>query len=118
MEELQAVQASRKADEALFQSIVESACEGLATECKETMQQAHHTIRNAQCHKELVDIVHESCPRRASHNPGGWNGFNMKFSQVLVNLCEDSQMTSKDVKTIVHGHCESASIAFKAAIVV
>jgi RNA polymerase subunit RPABC4/transcription elongation factor Spt4 len=38
------------------------------------------------CHYTLARAVHEHCPVSASHHAtGGWNGYNMKFSQELVD---------------------------------
>jgi len=52
---------------------------------------------DSRCHRELVNKVHEACPRRAEENPGGWNDYNMKFSQLLVNVCESRGKFGNDV---------------------
>lgn len=42
--------------------------------------------KDMDCHYTLARAVHEHCPVSASHHAtGGWNGYNMKFSQELVD---------------------------------
>ena len=45
--------------------------------------QAGQPCEDMDCHKKLATLVHEHCPVSSSHHAtGGWNGYNMKFSQV------------------------------------
>ena len=42
--------------------------------------------KDMDCHYTLAHAVHEHCPVSASHHAtGGWNGYNMKYSQELVD---------------------------------
>merc|ERR1712176_935892 len=96
------------ADEDIFNAITEEACESAGSSCVENVKQAQAELSDTECHTTLADTVHEACPRRAEHNPGGWNGFNMQFSQILVNLCEMQDTLKKDaeaLKTIVRVQC-------------
>lgn len=111
-EALQAVVASRKADEELFYRIAKSACKGAGYGCTYGMQHDRHHMRDAACHRALAHAVHEACPRRGDHNPGGWNEFNMQFSQTLVNLCEAKDTLKKQtaaLQEIVRAECTASS---------
>jgi legumain len=85
--ELKSVLAARKADDEVFGNIVQRLC-GNSKDCVDELQQKRFDMVDVDCHQELVNKVHESCPRRVAYVPGGWNDYNMKFSQLLVNACE------------------------------
>mmetsp|Transcript_70447 Transcript_70447/g.147481 ORF Transcript_70447/g.147481 Transcript_70447/m.147481 type:complete len:451 (+) Transcript_70447:75-1427(+) len=107
---LQTIVENRKADEALFTAVKNRACEGLHG-CTEEMTHSRMTLKDNTCHRALINAVHEACPRREAHNTGGWNGFNMKFSQTLVNLCESKQTLKKEsqeLAQIVREACKAA----------
>lgn len=113
-DQLQRVVAARKADEALFASIAGRACEGAGYGCAHGVMHGRHELRDAACHMALAHAVHEACPARAEHNPGGWNAFNMQFSQALVNMCEAKEALKKDtgaLLAIVRDECMAASAA-------
>merc|ERR1712224_540285 len=106
--ELQQVIAGRSEDEALFTKIAESVCKGGQKGCAYGLQKARDESKDLACHYDLVNIVHEVCPRRAQHNPGGWNAFNMRFSQLLVNMCENRSELNHhmdSLKQIMHTEC-------------
>merc|ERR1712174_155921 len=93
-----AITAERAADEELFASIVYHACSGASvSNCAQVFSSATKSqLMDLDCHSLLVQTVFDECPRRSTHgSPGGWNGFNMKFSQVLVNMCEGRQALGK-----------------------
>jgi len=109
---LQLVVAARAADEQLFHEIVNRSCDNVGYGCGYSMMNSKHTIKDFECHRELAATLHESCPRRAHHDAGGWNAFNMKFSQTLVNLCETQTRLQKelvDLEGIVRAACNDAS---------
>jgi len=109
-EELVKVVANRKADEELFDRIVNEACRGIGFGCAQNLKESHHTLVDQDCHGALIDTVHEHCPRREPHNAGGWNGFNMKFSQTLVNICETlTGQKKEEVSMLVRAECEAES---------
>jgi len=111
-ERFQSVVAARQADEQLFQKIVDRSCDGVGVGCGYSMLQSKHAIKDYECHQALAAILHQSCPRRAHHDAGGWNAFNMKFSQTLVNLCESQTRLHKNLHTlghIVRAACNDAS---------
>jgi len=97
---LQSVVAARAADEQLFQEIVNRSCNHVGYGCGYNMMSSKHTIKDFECHRQLAATLHESCPRRAHHDAGGWNAFNMKFSQTLVNLCESQTRLGKDLEDL------------------
>jgi len=108
---LQTIVENRKADEALFTAVKNRACEGLHG-CTEEMTHSRMTLKDNTCHRALINAVHEACPRREAHNTGGWNGFNMKFSQTLVNLCESRETLKKEataLEQIVREQCQAAT---------
>ncbi|CAE8609343.1 unnamed protein product, partial [Polarella glacialis] len=119
-QELQQVVAARAADEALFDAVVRAACGSKAgPRCIPEMKEAQLDMKDVHCHRELAMAVYESCPPRSAHDSGGWNGFNMQFSQTLANLCETQQTlakTQEDLLRIVHSECRIASQAAEAAI--
>ena len=40
-------------------------------------------LTDVDCHEALVHSFHRYCPASESHySKGGWNGYNMKYSQV------------------------------------
>jgi legumain len=107
---LMAITAARTADEELFEGIVSKACSGGAvSQCTKKISSARSELTDVDCHSLLVQTVFDECPRRAVHNsPGGWNGYNMKFSQVLVNMCGARQVLGKSqaqLDEIVKAEC-------------
>lgn len=115
--------ADRKADEELFERIINRACEGVGFGCTQNLKDSRHTIADYDCHKDLVNIVHGHCPRRAHHNAGGWNDFNSKFSQTLVNMCEAFTGQKKgELSALLREECgaesKRAAIADKVDLVV
>lgn len=113
--ELQAVIAARKADDDVFRSIVRKVC-GDRNGCDYQLEQNRAEMTDTACHQELVNKVHEVCPRRVSYVPGGWNDYNMKFSQLLVNICEQRRGFGKDVASLsklVEGECATSAAAWK-----
>jgi len=108
-----AISAAREADEAVFENIVKTACSDVnMTGCFDHLRHARVEFKDLVCHKQLADTVFEECPRNKLHaSPGGWNGFNMRFSQVLVNLCEGQEALGKDTQKfddIVRKACGTA----------
>jgi len=111
---LQRVVAGRRADEELFHAVAKQACKGGGLGCTEGIERAQLELQDMDCHRDLVRTVHEACPRRGEHNSGGWNDFNMRFSQVLVNLCESQTALRKDADTlqeIVRTACAAAALS-------
>jgi len=96
-----AVVAAREADEALFENIVKSSCSDVnMIGCVDRFRHSRSELKDRACHQKLVRTVFEECPHSEVHaSPGGWNGFNMRFSQVLVNLCEGQEALGKDAQT-------------------
>jgi len=113
-ERLRSVVAARAADEQLFERIVARSCAGRGYACSDGLLRAKHALNDLECHQSLAVAVHEACPRRDRFDAGGWNAFNMKFSQTLVNLCETRVALSKDsqdLEKIVRGECGSDAAA-------
>jgi len=110
--ELQEIIAARTADEDLFSSITKQICSAASHGCVYNLQKAQYDLKDMRCHRELTHLVHDTCPRRSrEHNPGGWNAFNMKFSQLLVNACEQRGQLGKDLpslRQIVHAECAAS----------
>jgi len=120
-EHLKSVVAAREADEQLFQKIANRSCAGVGNGCTYSMLHSKHDMKDMECHRELTATLHEACPRRAFHDAGGWNAFNMKFSQVLVNLCESKARLRKDlqdIEGIVRNVCGDASKTASGAVLV
>merc|ERR1712232_1301215 len=93
---------SRMMDEAIFKGIVNEACSDVnMIGCENYFLTSRSPLEDLRCHKRLTDAVHEKCPPRADQNPGGWNGFNMQYSQVLVNLCQGQQILGKGEDLLV-----------------
>merc|ERR1712226_672657 len=66
------------------------------------------------CHEKLASVVFEHCPKRSEREPGGWNGFNMRYSQVLVNACEEQQLLAKnadELASILSAECVASAAA-------
>ncbi|CAJ1386680.1 unnamed protein product [Effrenium voratum] len=93
----------READEKLFQGIASRACKEMhGKECQEQLLSTRREINDLECHYQLVHTFHAHCPKAQSHHAaGGWNGYNMKFSQVLVNLCEAPGLDTQRLVQIV-----------------
>jgi len=114
---LAGVVADREADEALFNGIASAACSdvnpGNMIQCQQKFMTERMRMKDADCHHELAHAVHEHCPASNFHHTnGGWNGFNMKFAQVLLNLCEGREMLGKSKEQLldlVHEHCAKAA---------
>lgn len=88
---LRAVMAMRDADDGLFKRLAERACttsEGPLLGCMDRLEEQRLVMKDHSCHLQLVRAVHGACPKREAHHTGGWNGYNMKYSQLLVNICE------------------------------
>jgi len=120
-EKFKTVVAAREADQQLFQKIADRSCAGVGYGCAYSMIHSKHEMKDMECHRGLTGTLHEACPRRAFHDAGGWNAFNMKFSQTLVNLCESRARLRKDLQDlegIVRNVCEDASQTASAAVVV
>jgi len=112
---------AREADERVFKGIVSEACRSDET-CMQGVGSSKHSIMDGQCHKALVDTIFDFCPsRRPDHEAGGWNAFNMQFSQVLVNLCEmkgDLGRSPAELQDIARAQCRgSASGGFSSLVV-
>jgi len=111
-ESLQTVVAARKADAELFNGIADRVCQGAGYGCAYGLRHDRHDMRDVACHRELARTVHEACPVRAERGAGGWNAYNMQFSQVLVNLCEGKRALQRDtaaLQAIVRAECAAAS---------
>lgn len=111
--QLMSITAAREADEALFENIVKTACSDVnMIGCVDQFRHGRSEFKDMVCHQKLAETVFEDCPRSKHHfSPGGWNGFNMRFSQVLVNLCEGQEMLGKDTQKftdIVKSQCFKA----------
>merc|ERR1712187_78215 len=110
--QVEEITASHKDDEAIFRGIVETACVGADVHlCVDHYWTTHAVLSDMFCHKTLINAVFDSCPRREGHQAGGWNGYNLQFSQVLVNLCEGKDVLSKNdasLKQIVINQCQRA----------
>lgn len=115
--ELQAVIADRTADKALFKTFAESACSHTeGSGCAEDAMRAKHDLTDLACHAKLVNIVYEHCPARSVREPGGWNAYNMKYSQLLVNACESQaelKQTTDSLASILSSSCSAASAAWR-----
>jgi len=114
--ELQTVVEDRAADEAMFNEVARRTCKGSPLlGCNVGIKEGHVAMKDAECHKVLARAVHDSCPRRGQRSPGGWNGFNMKYSQMLVNMCEKRDAIKKDMQQlidIVRGECVTSTLNF------
>lgn len=85
----QAAMKERSDNDELFQQIVQRICGGTNKECIQGLFSSRRELKEFDCHQRLVDTVFQECPRSSIYeSSGGWNGYNMKYSQVLVNACE------------------------------
>jgi legumain len=111
--DLKRVMDDRQGDLEAFSHMAHEACKGEQHGCAEGILQGKHSLKNHECHKALVRTVHEECPKRGMHAPGGWNSYNMKFSQVLVNLCQvpTPLKAIEDLTKIVKQECGKAAVA-------
>ena len=111
------VMKDREADEALFAGLATAACADVNPEdliqCEKKFFSDRMKMSDMDCHHDLAHAVHEHCPASEFHNSaGGWNGFNMKFAQVLLNMCEGKGFLGKSTAQLVdlvHSHCAQAS---------
>ncbi|CAK8996174.1 Vacuolar-processing enzyme delta-isozyme (Delta-VPE) (Asparaginyl endopeptidase delta-VPE) [Durusdinium trenchii] len=92
----------RERDDQLFATMGRQACAGSTKvqldECQQSILGDRAEMKDMDCHKKLATLVHEHCPVSSSHHAtGGWNGYNMKFSQVLLNLCEHQEELGQSV---------------------
>ena len=93
----------RERDDQLFAKIGGKACADSQgpEKCQKKMLDERSELKDMECHYTLARAVHEHCPVSASHHAtGGWNGYNMKFSQVLLNLCEGQELLGKDLEQL------------------
>lgn len=129
---LQEVKTDREADEAVFHLLATSTCKGNErtlkrwdftkrdfeeVDCEEAIISEKRQMKDSDCHKALARAVSTTCPARGGAS-GGWNGYNMKYSQMLVNMCEERLVLKKeiaDLEVIVRGECIAASQAALAA---
>mmetsp|Transcript_89049 Transcript_89049/g.157742 ORF Transcript_89049/g.157742 Transcript_89049/m.157742 type:complete len:491 (+) Transcript_89049:91-1563(+) len=113
-QEYQRVKDARTADEALFEEVVQEACLLSGPSCVADIQARQEDLKDMECHYNLALAVHSHCPRRSDHDAGGWNGFNMKFSRTLANLCEEQQhlkKTEEELLEILERACKKSSQA-------
>eukprot|EP00933_Yihiella_yeosuensis_P083020 TRINITY_DN9709_c0_g5_i1.p1 TRINITY_DN9709_c0_g5~~TRINITY_DN9709_c0_g5_i1.p1 ORF type:complete len:497 (+),score=81.90 TRINITY_DN9709_c0_g5_i1:98-1588(+) len=113
--------ADRRQDENLFTAIAVNLCKDHSTSatrsgCRHYLLKTRSSLVDLECHKHLVDLVFHKCPRSKFHDsPGGWNGFNMRFSQVLVNACEGQHRilgkSFEEIQHVIEQQCASAVIA-------
>ena len=116
----------RERDNQLFAKIGQKACADASQvhpdECQKKMLGDRSELKDMECHYALAHAVHEHCPVSASHHAtGGWNGYNMKFSQVLLNLCEGQEVLGKNLEQlslIVQQECIQANAKSSTQIVV
>mmetsp|Transcript_55349 Transcript_55349/g.123702 ORF Transcript_55349/g.123702 Transcript_55349/m.123702 type:complete len:449 (-) Transcript_55349:96-1442(-) len=122
---LMGVMQDREADEAFFAELASAACADVnpnMADCREKFLNEVQDIQDMDCHHELTQTVHEHCPAATSHHAnGGWNGFNMKFARLLLNMCEGQKFLGKhthQLVDLVQKHCVQASVARGMQIVV
>jgi len=119
-EHMQVLEA-READELVFQGIASEACRSDEA-CAQTVGASKLDVVDGECHRGLVDAVFESCPcHRPDHDAGGWNAFNMQFSQVLANLCEmkgELGRSPAELEGIVRARCQGSASGDPSSIVV
>ena len=104
----------READEAFFEDLAKEACSDVNLfNCQQNLRADRAQMNDMDCHYKLAHVVHERCPVSEYHHAtGGWNGFNMKFSQVLLNLCESQGPLGKstaDLVQLVERKCTEAA---------
>eukprot|EP00929_Paragymnodinium_shiwhaense_P005806 TRINITY_DN1081_c0_g1_i3.p1 TRINITY_DN1081_c0_g1~~TRINITY_DN1081_c0_g1_i3.p1 ORF type:complete len:480 (+),score=135.81 TRINITY_DN1081_c0_g1_i3:59-1441(+) len=112
LQEMQAEIASREADEGLFKTFAKKVCEGQGFGCEHALMNKRHDSKDLVCHHKLANLVFDHCPKRSHRSPGGWNGFNMRFSQVLANACEVKETVKKttaDLENIIKAECVDAA---------
>eukprot|EP00929_Paragymnodinium_shiwhaense_P005808 TRINITY_DN1081_c0_g3_i1.p1 TRINITY_DN1081_c0_g3~~TRINITY_DN1081_c0_g3_i1.p1 ORF type:complete len:479 (+),score=128.69 TRINITY_DN1081_c0_g3_i1:58-1437(+) len=112
LHELQTIIAAREADERLFKTFATKVCDGQGLGCDQALMNKKHDSTDLACHQKLANLVFDHCPKRSHRNPGGWNGFNMRFSQVLANACEVKESlkkTTKDLESIIQSECAESS---------
>mmetsp|Transcript_32313 Transcript_32313/g.58642 ORF Transcript_32313/g.58642 Transcript_32313/m.58642 type:complete len:441 (-) Transcript_32313:159-1481(-) len=113
---MMAVIADRDSDEQFFEKMVNKACEGVNLhECHKKFLTERMELKDVDCHDDLVKTLFAECPTSdIHHSPGGWNGFNMKFAQVMVNFCEGQGILGKsneDLVNLVKSECRVARAA-------
>ena len=115
---LAGIMKDQEADEALFAGMAAAACADVNPEhliqCQKKILSERMEMTQMDCHHELAHAVHEKCPASEYHNSaGGWNGFNMKFARVLLNLCESQGVLGKSTTQLVdlvHERCAKAAL--------
>lgn len=104
---------SRDADDAFFKALASEIQSRIPTGFAVRLQEQELTMKDSECHRRLVRAVHDLCPRRERESPGGWNSYNMKYSQLLVNMCESRHnfaLSVEGLEDVVRGRCQSVSM--------
>lgn len=113
----------QEADENVFKNIAKNACRvNMLNQmnCEEYLLTAREELKEKHCHYVLASTIDQKCPARSEHNPGGWNHYNMQFSQVLVNVCNKlpELMVDLDVmQQVVELECRMAAAAVRELVV-
>jgi legumain len=118
--DLQQAISDRTEDLAVIANIVKNACKGAGGDCESSLMKSKQDLANFACHHSLVNTFFQSCLKRGENAPGGWNSFNMQFSQVLVNLCQMPANISKSTEAlsaIVSQECASVAAVTSEVIV-
>ena len=110
-------------NEAFFSDLAKEACSEVnLVDCQQKLQQERREMSDVDYHYKLAHVIHEPCPTSEYHYAtGGWNGFNMKFSQVLLNLCESQEPLGKstaDLAQLVERKCTEAARSSAAQLIV
>lgn len=102
--------ADRQFDEDLFTKMAEHACADVNLhDCVGKFMRDRAELKDIDCHYSLSGQVFGQCPVSLFHrSPGGWNGYNMKYSQMLVNFCEGQAVLGKsteDLRKVIAKAC-------------
>jgi glycosylphosphatidylinositol transamidase (GPIT) subunit GPI8 len=122
--QLQTVIKEREDNDELFNGIVKRMCHGNTAnvDCFKHLSSSRRQLNDVECHKRLVDTIFRECPRSSLFDSsGGWNGYNMKFSQILVNACEAKDLLGKAQEMLDHAvraECVARSSGKESATVV
>eukprot|EP00930_Biecheleria_cincta_P067800 TRINITY_DN5468_c0_g1_i3.p1 TRINITY_DN5468_c0_g1~~TRINITY_DN5468_c0_g1_i3.p1 ORF type:complete len:480 (-),score=118.13 TRINITY_DN5468_c0_g1_i3:300-1646(-) len=108
--------ADRQFAEDLFTKMAEHACADVNLhDCVGKFLRDRAELKDMDCHYSLTDQVFGHCPVSPFHrSAGGWNGYNMKYSQVLVNFCEGQAVLGKstqDLLKIIEKACPASHSA-------